>query len=111
MRLTIVADDGAVGVDGEFFSGLDLSQLDASVHAVQWYGEYGEVEYKTQLENGAFVKPANVLITDATPYQFAVDVWNTAKAQAIAAAEAAAAAAAQSAAQSAAQDGETSPSA
>lgn len=100
MRLTIIADDGAVGIDGEFFSQLDLSQLDAGIHAVQWYGEYGEVEYKTRLENGAFAKPANVLITDATPYQFAVDAWNTAKAQAIAAA-----------AQSAAQDGETSPSA
>lgn len=118
MRLTIIADDGAVGIDGEFFSQLDLSQLDAGIHAVQWYGEYGEVEYKTRLENGAFAKPANVLITDATPYQFAVDAWNTAKAQAIAAAEAAeaaaaaaAAAAAEAAAQSAAQDGETSPSA
>lgn len=87
MRLVIVADDGAVGVDGEFFSRLDLPQLDAGIHAVQWYGEYGEVEYKTRLENGAFVKPANLLITDASPYQFAVDAWNTAKAQALAAAE------------------------
>lgn len=82
MRLTIVADDGAVGVDGEFISGLDLSQLDASIHAVQWNGEYGEVEYKTRFENGALVKPANALITDVTPYQFAIDAWNSAKAQA-----------------------------
>lgn len=79
MRLTIVADDGAVGVDGEFFTPIDLSQMDLSIHAVQWYGEYGEVEYKTRLENGAFVKPANVLITDAAPYQFAVDAWTVAK--------------------------------
>lgn len=79
MRLTIVADDNAVGVDGEFFSGLDLAQLDASIHAVQWYGEYGEVEYKTQFQNGASVKPSNVLITDAAPYQFAVDAWTAAK--------------------------------
>lgn len=86
MKLTIVADDGAVGVDGEFFSPLDLSQLDSSIHAVQWYGEYGEIEYKTRLENGAFVKPANVLITDVAPYQFAVDAWNAAKEAAEAAA-------------------------
>lgn len=79
MRFTIVADDGAVGVDGEFFSPLDLPQLDSSIHAVQWYGEYGEIEYKTRLENGAFVKPDNVLITDAAPYQFAISVWADAK--------------------------------
>lgn len=94
MKLTIIADDNSVGIDGDFFSPLDLSQLDVSIHAVQWHGEYGEVEYKTRLENGAFVKPANVLISNVAPYQFAVDAWNTAKAQAIAAAEAAVAAAA-----------------
>jgi len=79
MKLTIVADDGAVGVDGEFFSPLELPQLDSTIHAVQWYGEYGEVEYKTRLENGAIVKPANKLITDVTPFQFAIDAWNIAK--------------------------------
>lgn len=79
MRLTIIADDGAVGVDGEFFSQLDLSQLDAGIHAVQWYSEHGEVEYKTRFENGALVKPANLLITDIAPYQFAVAAWQSAK--------------------------------
>lgn len=79
MKLTIVADDGAVGVDGEFFAPLELPQLDSTIHAVQWYGEYGEVEYKTRLENGAIVKPANKLITDVTPFQFAIDAWNIAK--------------------------------
>jgi len=82
MRLTIIADDGAVGVDGEFFPQLYLPQLDASIHAVQWYGEYGEVEYKTRIEDGVLVKPANVLITDVASYQFAVDAWNAAKLQA-----------------------------
>jgi hypothetical protein len=46
---------------------------------VQWYGEHGEIEYKTRFENGALVKPANVLITDLTPFQFAIDAWNVAK--------------------------------
>lgn len=82
MKLTIVADDKCVGVDGEFIAPIEMPQLDASIHAVQWNGEYGEVEYKTQFENGALVKPANVLINDMTPYQFAVDAWNAAKAQA-----------------------------
>lgn len=79
MRLTIVADDGAVGVDGEFISGLNLSALDPTIHAVQWYGEYGEVEYKTVFAGGVITKPSNEIITDATPYQFAVDAWNIAK--------------------------------
>lgn len=82
MRLTIIADDNSVGIDGEFIAPISMPQLDASIHAVQWNGEYGEVEYKTQFENGALVKPANVLITDVTPYQFAIDAWNSAKAQA-----------------------------
>jgi hypothetical protein len=80
MRLTIVADDGAVGVDGYFFESLDLSQLDPTIHAVQWYGNSGEVEYKTRLENGNFVKPQNQAISSIALYQFALDAWNAAKA-------------------------------
>jgi hypothetical protein len=79
MRLTIIADDKRVGVDGLFFESVELPQLDPTIHAVQWYGGHGEVEYKTRFENGVFVKPANVLITDVTPFQFAVDVWSAAK--------------------------------
>lgn len=80
MRLTIIADDKRVGVDELFFEPIELPQLDSTIHAVQWYGEYGEIEYKTRFENGALVRPANLFITDVTPYQFAVDAWNTAKA-------------------------------
>lgn len=81
MKLTIVADDQSVGVDGEFFSPLDLSQLNPTIHAVQWYGEYGEIEYKTVFINGALTKPQNQLITDTAPFQFAVDAWNEKKAE------------------------------
>jgi hypothetical protein len=79
MKLTIVVDDGAVGVDGEIFSGLILSELDPTIHAVQWYGEYGEIEFKTVFAGGTLTKPANQLITDVSPFQFAVDAWNAAK--------------------------------
>lgn len=81
MRLTIIADDKRVGVNGEFFEPVDLSRLDPAIHAVQWYGNFGEVEYKQQLQNGALVKPANAVITSIAPYQFAVDVWKAAKVQ------------------------------
>jgi hypothetical protein len=98
MRLTIIADDKRVGVDELFFEPIEMPQLDSAIHAVQWYGNYGEVEYKTQFENGALVKPANLLITDMMPFQFAVDAWNIAKADAEAAQEAAAAIAIEAAA-------------
>lgn len=78
MRLTIVADDNAVGVDGEFLSPLDLAQLDPNIHAVQWYGEYGEVEFRTRFENGKPFTPQNEYITDISPYQFALDAWTQA---------------------------------
>lgn len=81
MKLTIVADDKRVGVDNEFIDPIELPQLNPTIHAVQWYGEYGEVEYKTRVENGKLVKPENLLITDMSQFQFAVDAWNTAKAE------------------------------
>jgi hypothetical protein len=81
MKLTIVADDHCVGVNGDYFSPMDLSQLDPSIHAVQWYGEYGEIEFKTVFANDTLTKPQNQLITDVAPFQFAVDAWNAKKAE------------------------------
>ena len=80
MRLTIIANDKCIGLEGVFYGDLDLSSLDASIHAVQWYGAYGEIEFKSQFENGQIVKPQNQIIADVTPYQWAVDAWNAAKA-------------------------------
>jgi hypothetical protein len=80
MRLVIIADDARVGIDALNYDGLDMSQLDPSIHAVQWYGEYGEVEFKSKFENGQIVKAHNEIITDVTPYQWAVDAWKAAKA-------------------------------
>ena len=81
MKLTIVADDKRVGVDELFFEPVELPQLDPAIHALQWYGEYGEVEFKTVFANGALTKPQNQLITDITPFQFAVEAWNAKKAE------------------------------
>jgi hypothetical protein len=94
MRLTIIANDKCVGVNNLFFDPVELPQLDPTIHAVQWYGEYGEVEYKTFFENGIFVKPVNIIITDVTSFQFAIDAWEevkTAREEAIAQAAAEAA--------------------
>jgi hypothetical protein len=75
MRLIIIPEDGFVSIDGEGFMGLDLSFLDESIHAIQWYGTDGEVERKNP--RGRII--SNEIITSVTPYQLAIDKWNIAK--------------------------------
>jgi hypothetical protein len=48
MRVTIIPEDGFVSVDGEGYSGLDLSFIPYEVHALQWYDDEGEIEYQDQ---------------------------------------------------------------
>ena len=76
MRLIIVPVDGAVSVDGKGFGGLDLSFMEASVHAVQWYETHGEIERKDPI-TGRMV--ANEVITSIDAFQPAIDVWQAAK--------------------------------
>jgi regulator of protease activity HflC (stomatin/prohibitin superfamily) len=45
MKLTIIRDMGLVCVDGRGHDELDLSSVPAEVHAVQWDGSSGEIEY------------------------------------------------------------------
>lgn len=78
MRVTIIPSDGFVSIDGYGFSGLNLSGIDASVHAVQWYDTYGEIEVKNPV-TGKIV--ANTEITSLEQFQVAIDAWNTAKLQ------------------------------
>ena len=80
MKLVIVADDARVVIDATAYDGLDMSQLDPSIHAVQWNGTYGEVEYKSVFADGAITKPQNQIITSIDSYQWAVTAWNEARA-------------------------------
>jgi hypothetical protein len=89
MRLTIVPIDGSVIVDGVWFGGIDLSFMAPSIHAVQWYDTYGEIEVKDPV-TGRMV--ANEAITSIDAFQPAIALWQEAKtAQEEAAAAAAAA--------------------
>lgn len=45
MKWTIVPDDKMIYVDGVARKVLNVAFPDG-VHAVQWYGTYGEIEYK-----------------------------------------------------------------
>ena len=76
MRVTIVNADRTVGINGEFRT-LDMAPLEPSIHAIQWYETYGEVEYVTKFENGEFIKPANQIITNMDIIQAAIDAWHS----------------------------------
>jgi hypothetical protein len=82
MRVTIIPSDGFVSIDGYGFSGLDLSGIDASVHAVQWYDTHGEVEVKDPVTRKM---TANTEITSLEQFQAAIDIWNIRKEETLAA--------------------------
>ena len=73
MRVTIVPADGIVTIDGNGISGVDLSFIDPSVHAVQWYGTMGSVEYKDVNIVDIIKSTHQEEITDIAPFQMAID--------------------------------------
>jgi hypothetical protein len=79
MRLTIIPSDNFVLVDGVART-VDCSAIPANVHAVQWNGTSGEVEYKTLTCDhcGVRSRKANDAITSIEPYQKIVDAWHAA---------------------------------
>lgn len=85
-RLTIIADDGMVYVDGVALK-VDLASLDPTIHAVQWYGSAGEIEFRTDADGNR--KP-NERITDASPFLHLVELHQVAAAEVEAARAAAA---------------------
>lgn len=46
MRVTIVPEDQTVIVDGDTVLLPDALTIDPNTHAIQWYGDYGVIEYK-----------------------------------------------------------------
>lgn len=80
MRVTIIRDDSAVVVDGERHQ-VDVSALPADVHAIQWDGVNGEIEYSLAVCthcNSRSKKP-NEYIKDFAPYAAYVNAWAAAK--------------------------------
>jgi hypothetical protein len=75
MRVTIIPSDGFVSVNGEGFRDLDLSFIASEIHAIQWYGDEGELERKDN--RGRMI--ANETITSIEQFQPALDSWQAAK--------------------------------
>ena len=76
MRMMILADDKRVAIEGEGYNGLNLSFLDPTIHAVQWYDTYGEVEHK---DPATGKMTANREIQSIDEFQQAITIWQTAK--------------------------------
>ena len=70
--LTIIKDDSFVSVDGFGLHGIDCSSLASNVHAVQFDGTNGEVEYNDGTNN--------LSITAISDYSAITDLWTSAKA-------------------------------
>lgn len=80
MRLTIVKNDGYVSIDGEGYLDINLSSLDESINAVQWYDTYGEVEIRDN--RNRIIE--NREITNIDDYLFVVPLWQAKKDEEIA---------------------------
>ncbi len=78
MRVSIIPEDGFISKDLLGYTGL-VFDIDPTVHAVQWYGAFGEVEFKPVYDGGVLSKQGNMLITDFSPYQAALNAWQAAK--------------------------------
>jgi len=53
MRLTIIPADKSIGIDGQFLLNIqqDLSWIPQDIHAVQWFGDHGSIEYIESIPN------------------------------------------------------------
>lgn len=76
MRVVIIPSDSTVQVDGRNISGLNLSWISTTVHAVVWHGTVGEEQIVDA--NGRIVE--NRLLESLAAYQPALDAWEAARA-------------------------------
>jgi LmbE family N-acetylglucosaminyl deacetylase len=78
MKLTIIPADACVYKDHVSYSGLVLLGVPENVHALQWNGTRGWIEF---IEDDNFNKPANELIGELPDWAIAaVSTWDAAKA-------------------------------
>lgn len=79
MKLTIIKPDSSVYVDGYSYSDLNISFVPENVHALQWKGASGWIEYQ---DNDDGTKPANQPITELPDWATAAyNVWLAKKAE------------------------------
>jgi len=64
MRVTIIPIDTFCAVDGIGFDGIDMTSVPKDVHAVQWFGTWGEQEL-LDLKTGRIDRNENIDNLDA----------------------------------------------
>lgn len=76
MNLTIIPNDSTVYKDGKSFSDLILVDIPENVHALQWTGESGWIEFVNESE---FRKQPNETITELPAWAIsAMGKWDAA---------------------------------
>lgn len=78
MRLDVIKNDGFVSIDGEGYTGVDLSFLPDSFHALHWFGDAGEIQWKDATSQH-LVLVGNERITSLDPYKRVIDRWQAAQ--------------------------------
>lgn len=73
-RITLFPGDGHGNVDNNLAKGIDYTGIDPTIHCVQWFDDYGWIEYDADLITG--VKPENVMIDSIDDFQPYVDQCN-----------------------------------
>jgi hypothetical protein len=71
MRVTIIRDDGLVGIGGMFRT-VDLSALPPGIRVVQWDGQRGHVEHD---------ESANTQLDNVEDFQSFIELWKAAVSQ------------------------------
>ena len=82
MKFTIIPDDKTIIINGFGYSELEFI-IDANIHAVQWYDDIGEIEYKSELTENGLNKPQNLIIHQYSDFKLALDTWELAKQNAL----------------------------
>ena len=66
-RITVINNDNGtmdIMVDVENVTDIPSDNLDPNIHAIQWYGDHGEVEYNDRNEEITDFSPFNQLLLD-----------------------------------------------
>jgi hypothetical protein len=79
MKLTIIPVDGAVYKDGYSYSSLDLSAVPTDVHALQWNGAIGWIEFINPIPNEEITALPTWAITAMTKWDEAKTAEETAQ--------------------------------
>ena len=83
-KLTIVPTDGMVSIDGLSYSELKMTGIPKNLHALQWFGKGGEIEYVA--DDYGETKPNTRIDSLPKWTEKNIKVWETANKNAIEAA-------------------------